>query len=83
MEVQSLNLHVEKLEKDMITSKLKYAEEADYVRDKYSREKVIWTQKLVQLTEQIARQDLQINSQKDLKKEVKTEEKKKKKGFFG
>jgi chromosome segregation ATPase len=83
VEVQSLNLHVEKLEKDMITSKVKYAEEADYVRDKYSREKVIWTQKLVQLTEQIARQDLQINSQKEVKKEVKTEEKKKKKGFFG
>jgi hypothetical protein len=39
---------------------------------------VIWTQKLVQLTEKIAKQDLQITQ-----KEVKTEEKKKKKGFFG
>lgn len=62
----------------MIASKLKYAEEADFVRDKYNREKVIWTQKLVQLTEKIAKQDLQITQ-----KEVKTEEKKKKKGFFG
>lgn len=34
----------------MIASKLKYAEEADFVREKYNREKVIWTQKLVQLT---------------------------------
>ncbi len=44
----------------MIASKLKYAEEADFAREKYNREKVVWTQKLVQLTEKIAKQDLQI-----------------------
>ena len=32
VEVQSLNLHVEKLENDMIASKLKYAEEAEFQR---------------------------------------------------
>ena len=60
----------------MIASKLKYAEQADFAREKYGREKVIWTQKLVQLTEKIAKQDLQIS-------QAKTEQKKKKKGFFG
>jgi hypothetical protein len=61
VEVQSLTLHVEKLENDMIASKLKYAEEADHIREKYNREKLAWTQKLVQLTEKIAKQDLQIS----------------------
>jgi hypothetical protein len=79
VEVQSLILHVEKLENDMVSSKLKYAEEADYEREKYAREKVMWTHKLIQLTEKLAKQDLQISSAK----ESKTEEKKKKKGFFG
>lgn len=60
MEVQSLNLHVEKLEMDMITSKLKNAEELEFAREKYQREKVMWTQKLVKMTEQLAKQDLQI-----------------------
>lgn len=52
---------MEKLENDMIASKLKYAEEADHIREKYNREKLAWTQKLVQLTEKIAKQDLQIS----------------------
>lgn len=60
---------------DMVASKLKYAEEAEFLREKYNREKVMWTQKLVQLTDKIAKQDLLIQS--------KGEEKKKKKGFFG
>lgn len=63
----------------MVTSKLKYAQEADYEREKYNREKVMWTQKLIQLTEKLAKQDLQISGSK----ESRTEEKKKKKGFFG
>jgi hypothetical protein len=45
----------------MIASKLKYAEEADFNRERYNREKVAWTQKLVQLTDKIAKQDLQIS----------------------
>lgn len=32
VEVQSLTLHVEKLEMDMVASKLKYAEEAEFLR---------------------------------------------------
>ena len=63
----------------MVTSKLKYAQEADYEREKYNREKVMWTQKLIQLTEKLAKQDLQISGSK----ESRTDEKKKKKGFFG
>jgi hypothetical protein len=39
----------------------------------------MWTQKLIQLTEKLAKQDLQISGSK----ESRTEEKKKKKGFFG
>lgn len=42
----------------MIVSKLKYASEADFAQEKHNREKVMWTQKLVHLTEQIAKQDL-------------------------
>ncbi len=45
---------------DMITSKLKNAEELEFAREKYQREKVMWTQKLVKMTEQLAKQDLQI-----------------------
>jgi hypothetical protein len=78
VEVQSLILHVEKLENDMVASKLKYAEEAEFQREKYNRERVVWTQKLVQLTDQIAKQDLLVQQQAKGK-----EEKKKKKGFFG
>ena len=59
----------------MVASKLKYAEEADFAREKQNRERVIWTQKLVKLTQQLAKQDLQISP--------KPEQKKKKKGFFG
>lgn len=46
----------------MVASKLKYAEEVEFVREKYNREKIIWTQKLVQLTERIAQQDMLIQS---------------------
>lgn len=47
----------------MVASKLKYAEETEFMREKYNRERVVWTQKLVQLTDQIARQDLLIQQQ--------------------
>ena len=44
----------------MIASKLKYAEEAEFQREKYNRQKVLWTQKLVQLTDQLAKQDMMV-----------------------
>ncbi len=62
VELQSLTLHIEKLEMDMVASKLKYAQEAEFLREKYNREKVMWTQKLVQLTDKIAKQDLLIQT---------------------
>jgi len=54
---------VEKLENDMVASKLKFAEEVEFQREKYNREKVVWTQKLIALTDQIAKQDLLIQQQ--------------------
>lgn len=32
-----MTLHVEKLEMDMVATKLKYAEEAEFLREKYNR----------------------------------------------